>query len=249
MKKFTRKLLVAILALTLALAMPLTAFANTTISVELVVTLFCEETENYVVGQEVRFYRDGNHFHTANSNYVGEAFVNITVPGLYEFSTQGSNGRISFGQIDDDSDAIVWLPFFVPPAAGHPTSRPAGHQIGILFNNEYLQPDVEPIIRNNRTLIPVRFVAEALGLDVDWDGETRTVTLESEEQDISVTLVIGQYTATVTDQAGTRTVTSDVASLVHQDRTMLPLRLIAELFGAEVDWDGSTQTAIVNTPN
>lgn len=52
------------------------------------------------------------------------------------------------------------------------------------INNEATTLDVAPSIMNSRTMVPVRFVSEALGADVAWDGDTRTVTITSPDGDV-----------------------------------------------------------------
>ncbi len=96
-----------------------------------------------------------------------------------------------------------------------------------------------PIIQDSRTLLPIRAVIEALGGSVTWDGETQTVML-AYKGDI-ITMVIGSTTAYINEDAQTL----DVAPIVIDERTMLPIRFVAEGFKLGVDWDGDTQTVTV----
>lgn len=93
--------------------------------------------------------------------------------------------------------------------------------------------DVAPFIQDNRTFVPVRIVAEALGCeneDTMWDPATQTVTLERE--DLTITMTIGSNILTVSTG---ETVVSDVAPFIKDGRTVLPFRAIAEAFGADVE--------------
>ena len=97
--------------------------------------------------------------------------------------------------------------------------------------------DVAPFIENDRTFVPVRFIAEALGAEADWgpeDGLTEWVTLT--RGDMVVTLTIGSNVITVTDGDETYTIMSDVAAQIVNDRTFLPARAVGEIFGATFDW-------------
>ena len=97
--------------------------------------------------------------------------------------------------------------------------------------------DVAPFIENDRTFVPVRFIAEALGAEADWgpeDGLTEWVTLT--KGDMVVTLTIGSNIISVTDGDETYTVMSDVAAQIVNDRTFLPARAVGEIFGSEFDW-------------
>ena len=92
-----------------------------------------------------------------------------------------------------------------------------------------------PVVVNNRTLFPVRAVVEAMGGTVEWNGDTQTVTLKCGENEIR--LVIDDSTAYLNGLANTL----DTAPTIINDRTMLPIRFIAESFGYNVDWEDSSQ--------
>lgn len=92
-----------------------------------------------------------------------------------------------------------------------------------------------PIVKNDRTLIPVRAITEAMGGNVLWEEESQTVTLTNAAN--TIVLVIGSTTAYLNNEAKTL----DTAPIVINDRTMLPIRFIAEAFGYVVDWDKKEQ--------
>ena len=97
--------------------------------------------------------------------------------------------------------------------------------------------DAAPVIRNARTMLPVRFVAENLGATVGWDGTTSTVTVETPAKRIEI--VIGKTTAKVNGVE----ITLDSPAFIENSRTYLPVRFVAENLGATVGWDGATSTA------
>ncbi|MBQ8836522.1 MAG: copper amine oxidase N-terminal domain-containing protein [Clostridia bacterium] len=97
--------------------------------------------------------------------------------------------------------------------------------------------DAAPIIRESRTMLPVRFVAEAFGAEVKWDGATSTATLTTADTTIEIT--IGATTAKVNGVE----VTLDAPAFIENSRTYLPVRFVAENLGATVAWDGATSTA------
>jgi len=92
--------------------------------------------------------------------------------------------------------------------------------------------DVLPVIRNDRTLLPVRFIADVLGAEVVWNEDTREVTLLPPGR--SLTFAIGQMVPGM-----------DVPAQIIQERTFVPLRFISEFFGAEVLWDEYTRGIII----
>ena len=101
--------------------------------------------------------------------------------------------------------------------------------------------DAEPFIdSNSRTMVPLRAVAEALGLTVSWDGQAR----EAVFTDGARTLIfpIGSTEARTGDGG---VVAMDTAAVIVSSRTYAPIRYLAEYFGYKVDWDGKTKTVIL----
>ena len=107
---------------------------------------------------------------------------------------------------------------------------------------ETKESDVQPIIRNDSTMLPARFVAENLGAEVFWDGENRVVTVKSE--DVEIKLTIDSAVATVN---GTQQML-ETPAFIENERTYTPVRFIAENLGSTVNWDGATSTVIISKP-
>jgi len=103
-----------------------------------------------------------------------------------------------------------------------------GSKNAIVFGESVVN-DVAPVIVNERTMLPARFVAEALGAKVLWDRNTRTVSIIGEK---AIAITIGSDTAYVNGVA----VKLDSPAFIMDDRTYLPLRFIAENLGADVEW-------------
>ncbi|MBR5791827.1 MAG: InlB B-repeat-containing protein [Ruminiclostridium sp.] len=97
-----------------------------------------------------------------------------------------------------------------------------------------------PVIRNDRTLLPVRAVFEAMGGTVGWDGQNRIVTLTRDGE----TLYLQIGTGYAMDGALNKYYL-DSAPVIINDRTMLPIRFIVEYFDGTVEWDGSTRTVLI----
>ena len=113
------------------------------------------------------------------------------------------------------------------------------------INGDSYTLDASPFIENGRTLVPIRFIAEGFGADVDWIGETKTVIINLESKNINIILQIGSKIAIVNGEK----ITLDVAPKIVKGRTFVPLRFIAETFGAEVLWNGSERKiTIILTP-
>lgn len=100
-----------------------------------------------------------------------------------------------------------------------------------------------PIVENDRTLLPIRAIIEAFGGTVVWNADTREVTLGYGGREIILT--IDSMTAYLDGEAQAL----DTAPVVRNDRTMLPIRFIAESFGLGVEWNGDTQEVAITTGN
>lgn len=101
---------------------------------------------------------------------------------------------------------------------------------GIIVNGHIVYSDVDPYIKNNRTYVPIRFIAEELGYDVKWDAKERKVSMNA--GDTGVELKIGFNNMKVKDQE----FKLDAPAEIKDSRTFVPLRAIAEAFGEKVDF-------------
>ncbi len=99
--------------------------------------------------------------------------------------------------------------------------------------------DVPPEVKNQRTMVPIRAVVEAIGGDVAWDQETRQVTMTRAGS--TVTMTLDSITATVDG----KTVEMDVAPYATNGRTLIPARYAAEFFGQKVDWNGARRQVLI----
>ena len=104
--------------------------------------------------------------------------------------------------------------------------------------------DVAPVVVNGRTMLPVRFLAENLGAAVAWNEEKQLVTITGKNQnqeDVTILITIGAENAQINGQS----VTLEAPAFVDQNRTFMPVRLIAEALGASVDWNEAEQKVII----
>jgi hypothetical protein len=104
--------------------------------------------------------------------------------------------------------------------------------------------DSPPIIKNGRTLLPIRPVIEALGGSVSWDPTEKKVTVSLGSNTIE--LWIGKPTANINGVSKPIDSTnSKVVPEIINGRTMLPLRFVTDNLGCDVQWDGPTQTITI----
>lgn len=106
----------------------------------------------------------------------------------------------------------------------------------VLFTKGNAKFDTPPVIKEGRTLIPARAVSEAMGATVEYDDVDKIVTITKDEKVIVFSLADG--TVTVNGE----TAEIDVPAEIMNNRTMVPLRFIAEQLELTVEWDQELQT-------
>ena len=104
-------------------------------------------------------------------------------------------------------------------------------------------PDAQPFIdERDRTLVPIRFVSEAIVADFSWYNDSRSVTFVKGRN--TITYTIGSFKALLN---GTVTV-FDTVGVLLEDRTFVPLRFISEMLNCTVEWIGETNTVEITSP-
>ena len=112
-----------------------------------------------------------------------------------------------------------------------------------LDGTEVFFPDAQPFIdTRDRTLVPIRFVSEAMGAIVDWENDTRTVIIKKDKDTIKYT--IGDMKAYLNDEI----CVFDTYGILKEDRTFVPLRFISEMLSCDVDWSDTTRTVTIVSP-
>ena len=121
--------------------------------------------------------------------------------------------------------------------------------IHILLDGEELAGDVPAFLMEERTLFPLRLVAEALGAEVEWQSKTRRAVVQRGETQIIFT--IGSPVALVN---GVETILPDgvgpcLAAALGGERTMVPLRFLAESLDLRVEWEDAARTVRLTAEN
>jgi len=108
----------------------------------------------------------------------------------------------------------------------------------ISVNGTYVQLGAEPIVKNGTTLLPIRFVAEAMGANVYWNAQTSEATISNNYA--TIVLSIGSSDMAVTKAGATNTVKLEIAPQIINDRTFVVANAIVEALGATVNSTEST---------
>lgn len=134
--------------------------------------------------------------------------------------------------------------------------------VTVKVNNNCIKMDTEPYIKNGRTYVPVRFIAEALGAEVEWFPEEKKVLIRenSGEKEVTVNSEITVANSVYAEDndaikllIGSNELVNcgekkqmDAAAEIVNDRTMVPVRFVSENLGCDVKWDELTYSVLIN---
>ena len=108
--------------------------------------------------------------------------------------------------------------------------------------------DAKPIVSaDGRTLTPVRFVAESLGATVGFFPENGTVVIVSDDATTQMILTIGSNVISVNKNQVHSTITMDTNAIIINERSYVPIRYVAEILGATVNFDAETNTVTIKS--
>lgn len=132
----------------------------------------------------------------------------------------------------------IFLLLLVNPLTGAAKEN----NIHLMVNGDLLQTDVSPEIVNGRTLVPVRFISESLGMNIKWNDDESKVTINKDQ--MSLQLTIQNQNAIVNGKV----IQMEVSPILDHGRTLVPLRFIGETLGVHVGWDSLSRAVLVNSP-
>ncbi len=177
------------------------------------ITIYVEPDKGYALDELVVTDREGNELELKD---MGD--------GRYRFRMPDSKVNIEAGFKKAKEEVKIVLT--------------VGSNIATV-NGETITTDVAPVIVNGRTMLPIRFIAEALGAEVEWVETERKVIIT--KGDTNIVIFIGSEYAYINGEA----VKLDAAAFIEGNRTYLPLRFVAEALGADVVWDADARTVTI----
>ena len=113
--------------------------------------------------------------------------------------------------------------------------------VKVTLNHTPLAFDTPPVIENGRVLVPMRGILESLGYSVHWQEQNKTVS--AIKGDMTISLPLDSQTVQINNEP----VTIDVPAKLHNSRTFVPLRFLAEYCGANVIWDNASSTVVIHS--
>ncbi len=189
----------------------------------------CENLKNIIIPEHVTIIDE-------DAFYNCESLTSITIPDSVTFI-----GKNAFYQCNDLTDVYYsgtqnqWKKIFGNTELGTIPIQYRNYVL-VFLNQKKIEFDQIPIIENDRTLVPLRAIFEALGATVEWNEETETVT--SSRGAITVSFQIGSNQLYKNGQE----IMIDVPAQIMDGKTMVPLRAVAESFDCLVEWEENTQT-------
>ena len=173
----------------------------------------------------------------ANDGYVLDTIKVTDKDGKEIKLTDKSNGKYTFAMPASKVEvkAVFKQTESKPDKPAEEIKTVVVMQVGsktMFVNGKSYEKDAAPVIMNDRTLVPIRFVTESLGGEVKWNAETKEVTLVIDGKEIKMTI-------------GKNLKKYGVAPVIISDRTFVPVRFVADELGAETEWDDTTKTVTI----
>ena len=111
--------------------------------------------------------------------------------------------------------------------------------VKLRVNGSLVGGEQPPVIEGDTTLVPLRGLFEWLDAEVLWDGAEKKITVNG--RNTSVVMTVGSKEALVNG----KTVQMGIAPQLMNERTMIPVRFVAENLGAKVKWDEENKTVVI----
>lgn len=121
----------------------------------------------------------------------------------------------------------------------------ADNKVTVIMDGAEIVSDVPAMIINDRAMLPFRAVLESFGTDVDWNEEYRLITAVREET--VLTLMLDKFIMVKMNllEETAEQIELDAAPQIVDERTLVPVRAVAEALDAEVGWDADTRTVTI----
>lgn len=113
--------------------------------------------------------------------------------------------------------------------------------VTVKIDGKVVEFDQEPIIINDRTMVPLRAIFEELGAVVTWENETNTAIAFKEDTTVSVQINNNRMFK------NSEIIELDVAPMLVSDRTLVPVRAVSEAFECDVEWNEENLEVIITT--
>jgi len=118
--------------------------------------------------------------------------------------------------------------------------------ISVVVDGKNVQFSQQPVIKDGRTLVPLRAIFEAMNMKVDWEQTTKSI--QASKDNVIIKLQVGNKNASVGNiELSYIETVLDVEPQIINGSTLVPVRFIGEVSGSDVTWDQTTKTVVVNS--
>lgn len=121
----------------------------------------------------------------------------------------------------------------------------AAEDISVVVNGTPLVSDVAPIVVEGRTLVPLRAIAEALGVSIMWEQKQQLISFSNDTT--TFVIKIGEKMVTIKSNGKTTSGTIDVPPIIRNGRTFVPLRFLTESLNINISYDKMTNTVYIGS--
>lgn len=119
----------------------------------------------------------------------------------------------------------------------------ANQDIKLILDDVDITNLSKPVLRDSRTLVPVRFISESLGAEVKWNGDNQTVYIQKGEK--NVLLRIGSRLIEYNN--GENYNISDTPIEIINEKTYIPIRLVSNALGVGIKWEENSRSVIISS--
>lgn len=177
----------------------------------------------------------GEYYEVWNDN----VWDNYVLSGNFRMRLGESGIWIDWTSSENGSTPLVQGMMLYMPGFYFRTNTVEEPDITVMLNGTPLVFDQSPILYDDRVMVPVRTIFEALGYSVAWDAQAQKVTAKNQTD--TLTLWIGNKNLYHNDQL----ITSDVSPMLVNSRTLVPVRVISQCAGYHVSWNENTNTVSI----
>lgn len=115
--------------------------------------------------------------------------------------------------------------------------------VNVYVDGKLIESNPKPVIKDGRTLVPLRYISEKLGADVIWEEEDKSIYIYKDNSSVKLKL----SSSIIEYQDGLFYGVSDVKPFLIEDRTFVPLRLISNVLGVYIEWDNESNQVIIDS--
>ncbi|NLK97862.1 stalk domain-containing protein [Defluviitalea saccharophila] len=174
----------------------------------------------------------------APSSAFASSYIMHTVKPGDSLNSIAQEHKVSYNQLTNlngKEELYAGSLVKIRPIAGNKDIR-------IYLNDQIVTSDTSPYMENGRTFVPIRFVAEAIGIEqINWNGQNEEAILM--KNGVTISLPIRQSYAMIDNKS----IKLDAPINIYNGRTFVPLRFVAEAFNVDVQWQESTASVKLYT--